>query len=41
MVELYLANPIPEEFAMSKDSINECIDQAIEEAEQRDIRGKV
>ena len=37
---IVLANPIPEEFAMSQDSINECIDQAIEEAEQRDIRGK-
>ena len=25
---------------MSQDAINECIDQAIEEAEQLDIRGK-
>ena len=37
---IVVANPIPEEFAMSQDSINECIDQAIEESEQRDIRGK-
>lgn len=37
---IVVANPIPQEYAMSQDAINECIDQAIDEAEERDIRGK-
>lgn len=37
---LVVANPIPQEFAMSQDAINDCIDQAIEAAELKDIRGK-
>jgi pseudouridylate synthase len=37
---LVISNPIPEEFAMSQDLINESIDEAVEKADQLDIRGK-
>jgi len=37
---LVISNPIPEDYAMSQDQINEAIDEAVEEAERQDIRGK-
>ncbi len=37
---LLISNPIPEDYAMSQDQINEAIDEAVEEAERQDIRGK-
>jgi len=37
---LVISNPIPEEYAMSQDLINESIDEAVEKADQLDIRGK-
>jgi len=37
---LVISNPIPEEFAMCQDQINESIDEAVEKADQLDIRGK-
>lgn len=35
-----VANPIPEEFSMSKDLIDKVIEQALAEAEQQGVRGK-
>ena len=37
---IVISNPIPEEFAMCQDQINESIDDAVEKADQLDIRGK-
>jgi pseudouridylate synthase len=37
---LVISNPIPEDFAMSQDQINEAIDEAVEKAEHQDVRGK-
>lgn len=35
-----VANPIPVNFALDREAINQAIDQAVEEAERREIRGK-
>ena len=37
---IVISNPVPEEFAMCQDQINESIDDAVEKADQLDIRGK-
>lgn len=37
---LVIANPIPEQFAMAEETINEAIDQAVREAEEQGVTGK-
>lgn len=37
---MLMANPIPEEFSMNEDLINEAIESAVKEAEEKGIKGK-
>ncbi len=37
---MLVTNPIPEQYAMDKDYITKCIDEAIAEAEEKGIKGK-